>query len=367
MSETVFDKEALLEALSYVQPSLLSSQLFLPELSNFCFTAEHVYAFNDKTALVHPIEDTGILQGLSVPAVLLPLLVKAKAKTVQVSREEEGTSVLKFSSGRTKLKLACTPTSGLFTVPEKSMKKDSKITLTEDLLSSLTLCASLCTGSMLRVIASGVTCKFENKSVRLFSTDDFTVTHATVKTDTSGVQTSRAVLLPKQFISLLEKNKEEVVDKDLVITKDCRSAYVMTEGRQIIYTLLSGEDMTKTFGTVLEKYTVHEDSEVRVTDKLRDAVSDAQTFLSTESEKERKSVRVKLDEDSFTILATATCGEFRRKVVAEGTGAELDFTYNADMLSRGFGSFDTFSTTSVAGVLCLQKNGATHLIPPKTV
>lgn len=198
-------------ALKLCKSSLLSMDI-VPVLSHFCFVDDYVYAYNDVSAVMVPLQ-TGINAALKGDTLLG--IIPTLAGEVTLEPNENNTKV-HLKSGRVKIDLAALPPkSFVFEPPDEDVSL--KLTLSDEVASGLQACLNTVGISALLREYTGICIEYnqKKKTVIIYSTDDTRLSVLTLKEDFKVSSKERTSwLLPasplKQILDMRESHKQDI-------------------------------------------------------------------------------------------------------------------------------------------------------------
>jgi DNA polymerase III sliding clamp (beta) subunit (PCNA family) len=202
--------------LALIAPALASSDL-VPIMSDFCFSGDHVTAFNEAIAISVDLKTDfrGCVKGKALKA----LLDASLAKEVEFL---PSTDVLKIKAARAHLDLATKPVEDfIFKMP--APKKDSpSILINEGFLDCLKMCMRSVGSDTQIADHLGVTIISDGGHLDFYSTNDNTISHTSLAVEGDIAQ---RFILPASFcrelLSVADPKEPQpmIVGKDFVLFK----------------------------------------------------------------------------------------------------------------------------------------------------
>lgn len=181
----------------------------VPVLSHFCFVDDMVYAYNDVSAIMVPLE-TGITAALKGDALLG--IIPTLSGEVALEPNEENTKV-HVKSGKVKLELAALPpTSFVFDIPEE--QETMRLELTDEVVLGLQSCLNTVGISALLREYTGICFQYnpKDKTLTVYSTDDTRLSVLKIKEGLKvKVKEKTSWLVPasplRQVLDIRDQNK----------------------------------------------------------------------------------------------------------------------------------------------------------------
>lgn len=230
-----------LKILDICKPAL-SSQDFIPVLTNFCFTdGGTVYAYNDVIGIETDC-DIGFVGGIK-GVLLLQLLSKSKAKELHFI-DDSGT--LKIKAARSEFEFQHIPEEDfIFDYPD--FDDTPSIQVTEELLEGITRCLIAASDNPMLPTRAGITLIPGDQGLTLYATDGFSMASYLCDDDVTGFD---HVIFPNQFCQqLIRLGKMHKEGGTVYIGK--RSVLADFGGTTLFSKLLTTEDpldFEKVFG-----------------------------------------------------------------------------------------------------------------------
>lgn len=206
--------KTLLKALKTAAPALHHRD-FIPILTHFCFADDHVFAYDDKTAVV-VFEETGLK--CAVPGRTLLQMLDGAGDEVDV-KQEKNEVVIKDGKSLMRLPILAGD-SFVFEMPD--VESGYEIEMDDALVSALEFCAVCASTESLRPEFLGVTVSLrKGQPLSLYASDNLTCTRITTKTK---AQKTLQVTIPKTSAELISKVyrdlKEDLDSASLLISEN---------------------------------------------------------------------------------------------------------------------------------------------------
>lgn len=230
----------LVRALKLAALSLLAYD-FIEVNTHFCFSEDELYAYDSRTAIFveHKTGLSCALRG----KVLLDMLESAGA---EVELEQDGEEVV-LKDGKSEVKMP-TIASEQFTFKNRDALKKSKalaqVNITEDFIDALELCLLGANQDAYRPELTGVTLHIlEGKEVRLYTTNNFTVTMYTMPC-VAEKKVGRTKAEPRplgEAWTILPKQSADLMVKTYRALKDTLKSCTLYVSADLVYMQLTGE------------------------------------------------------------------------------------------------------------------------------
>lgn len=295
MAAVTFERKVLLDALEAVAPALSQTDV-VRWMTHFIFTGEHVQAYNDRIGISAPCRTN--FKG-ALPATLLDLLKTSKAK--QVSMEPNGDSV-RVKVGGTNAKLAMIPEleyAGTFTIPD--FAEDHKAVgnaAREALIEALRICVKGVGNDMSSPAQLGVTFVPDDERLCLYSTNNATITQATMKAAASLPIDKRVIMSTEFCEQLLRLNKRVVQNAKLhVLVKTYSLAKL---GNVLLFGRLIDDKHPQDFAAIINDHCSAADRklQVDVPAKLTPIIDRALIMTANKHEAQRTAIEVQAFDDT---------------------------------------------------------------------
>lgn len=295
-------------------------------LTHLCFLPSHVFAFNDKTAVVVE-EETGL--HCAVPGkVLLDMLEGCGA---EISVEQKDAEVVIKDKGST-IRLPILQPDAFVFDPEQFGKATPMCPLTAELISALELAASTSNTESIRANLTGVT--FDNDGdagqLLLYSTDNVTLTKVQVP---AALKSKRRVqgILPKDACDLIAKTYrdlgEEAAEAHLLLGDGFVVAQ-LSDAVRVVAKLVVGEPAD------FEKMISENSKGAEFTEcpeSLFSAAKRASILTATDPE---RALEIITQAGFISVRAKGRLGELDTKIKAKGITDGDPYMIDPDMLVR---------------------------------
>ena len=202
----------------------LSTKDLVPALSCLCFYRNEVISFDDVVAVVAPCDLGGFTGGFR-GALLMKWLEKAKSANVKLV-ELTGKGKMEWKAGRSKLKMECLPAEEFaFSIP----RHDGEIVVIPDFREYLQAAAASMGTDPSAPWRLGVTLSFLTEGVRLYSTDNLSVTSVFAEYEVPENLRGIEVILVPRLVDVLLADKEQPTQ--LAVIKNATIRFDYESGR----------------------------------------------------------------------------------------------------------------------------------------
>lgn len=222
----------------------LSTRDLVPALSCFCFYKGEVISFDDVVAVVAPC-DVGGFSGGFRGGLLMKWLETAKAKDVKLVDDKDEDGKVEWKAGRSKLRMEVLPAEEFaFSIP----RHEGDVVEIPDFREYLQAAAASMGTDPSGPWRLGVTVEFLPDGLRLFSTDNLSVTSVFAEYKVPDALRGTQVILVPRLVDVLLADKEQPMCIAIIKNKTIRFDY--ESGRKVFCRLSVDVDCRK-FNKVL--------------------------------------------------------------------------------------------------------------------
>ena len=353
------NREELVSKLEIVAPALSKTDL-VRVLNHFWFDNNTLTAYNDLIAISTKLnsEFSGAVPG----STLMALLAKSRAEKVEFctgsdgsKKIPEGQLLVKAASSKFTLPYLETEATKIFEMPEPGLNVALQVKLKE-FLEAVELCMLSLKEDPAIPDSLGVTLQFHPKHLDLYTTNDATITQASV--DAGASEHTKPVVLSGSFcrqMLALAKTSEKL---HLEIAEN----YSLFEaGDTTLFGKLVNVQRPLDFGAVIDQSFPVEMEEflVSVPTKLELILDRAIVITDSKSEKPKTQIVVKDGIAKF--YSQSDRGEVRDSVqLEENVHPDVSVYIDPRLFKRGYGSFDRMLLTDKA--LIMTKENGMYLV-----
>lgn len=341
------DRKLLLERLELVAPALSENDL-IPALTHFWFQDDRVMAFNDHIAISTPLK-TGLV-GAIPGKLLLELLKASRAKDVEF--KVDGDNVLVKAAG-SRLNLGLLPSDAfVFDMPAPKSKALFPIE-TKAFLSAVSACMRSTTSDTSVPDYLGVTLIPDDKYTDIFSTNNYTLTHASVPSK-SGLK--ERVILSADFCRQLLALKPEGPLR-LEIQNDYALAQV--DGTHVFGQLIA-TSRPLNFHHMLDHHLQNNSEKKFVSIPTKLALILARATIVTDSKVDQTSTLITVQDGIMRFDSKSARGEVKDSMQIEKQHPNVSVKLQAKFLKTGIEYFDRLLITDRCAIM--QKDNLTYLV-----
>jgi len=209
------NRENLLEKLELVKPALAKNDL-VKVLKHFWFYEDALIAYNDQIAIQTKLASN--FKG-AIPDTLVALVKASRAKDIEFSEVVKGQLVIKAASGKFKLPFLPEEETHIFDMPEPDPDRNKLPLDMETFLEAVESCMRSLKEDPSMPDSLGITVIFEEKALKLYATNDATISYSQVSTPELVSCGTRVVLsgsFCRQMLSIakLEGKKHVEIRED---------------------------------------------------------------------------------------------------------------------------------------------------------
>jgi len=317
---------ALIRVLKLVSPALHVRD-FVPVLTHLCFTPNHVFAFNDKTAVVVEHE-TGL--HCAVPGKVLLDIIGGCAS--EITMEQKDAEVVIKDKGSTVRLPILQPETFIFD-PEQFNDAALLCALTPEIVTALELAAGTSNEKeSIRANLTGVTfTPADDEHLCLYSTNNVTCTSVLVPVKFKTKKGGHTGILSKDACELIAKTYRDLGDEcedARLFLGDGYAVAVLSPTVRVIAKLIVAEPAD--FDKIMD-----ENSEgvewAECPEALFEAAKRAAILTATDPE---KVLSLEPQSGFLLVRAKGQLGEMETKIKSKGITAGAQFSVDPDMLSR---------------------------------
>lgn len=350
-SKTGFERLELVRVLELVGAALAGTDL-IPVMTHYWLNNGTVSAYNDRIAIEHPLLlGTGEALPLAgaVPGSILGLLKSSHASHVNIEPHESGILV-KAAGTRAKLPLL-EPDHfmGLFEMP-KVTKKSKALSLDligqhKEFCEALELCLKSVGGDVGNPEYLGVTVLLEDGWLKLYSTNNYTVTNANVE---YPVDESKRFILSGEFCKVYLQMFKKSSPKSFYVSDDY---VVVTSDENVkLFGKLIQATYTTDFPGVLRNYLPknYKKKAVDVPDRL-DGIIDRSIVMMDQNDAGLTISSSKSSSAKLVFTSTSRMGEVR-DVLTVGEHPQCLARFNPKHLKVGLSNYKQMLITDRAAI-----------------
>jgi len=316
---------SLIRILKLASPALHVRD-FVPVLTHLCFTPSHVFAFNDKTAVVVEHE-TGL--HCAVPGkVLLDIIGGCSA---EIALEQKDAEVVIKDKGSTVRLPILQPETFVFD-PEQFNDAVLLCTLTPEIVTALELAAGTSNEESIRANLTGVTfTPADDEYLCLYSTNNVTCTSILVPVKFKTKKGGHTGILSKDACELITKTYRDLGDEckgAQLLLGDGYAVAVLSPTVRVIAKLIVAEPAD--FDKIMDENS--EGAEwTECPEALFEAAKRAAILTATDPE---KVLSLEPQSGFLLVRAKGRLGEMETKIKAKGIVEGAQFSIDPDMLAR---------------------------------
>lgn len=343
------ERQEFLRHLEVVAPGLADNDI-VPVMQCFWFTGDRVMAFNDAIGVSTAcrVDFTGAIPGMT----LLQLLKASKAKEISFELKGEQLGV-KAASSRFNLAYFG-PDQFCFTMPKPQTEAILPVKDVPTFLDALEACMMSVSSDTSVPDYRGVTIISKDKQLRMFATNNETMTHAVVPL-TKEAPFDR-VILPREFcdqLLVMAKGSKKLV---LEIFDDHA---LFVSGSTMLFGRLILSDRPLDYDRILREalQTMGKNKPIQIPDKLAGILNRALVITQAKSEAVKTDVSVTDGKMKF-VSRVDGIGEVVDQM--QTTQPNVQVRIDPKMLKAGLDRFDSMLITDACAVM--QKDGTTYLV-----
>lgn len=217
----------------------LSTRDLLPALSCFCFYKGEVISFDNVVSVVAPC-DVGGFSGGFRGGVLMKWLETSNAKTIKLCDDKDENGKVEWKAGRSKLRMEMLPAEEFaFSIP----RLEGDAVEIPDFREYLQAAAASMGTDPSGPWRKGVTLEFLPDGLRLFSTDNLSVTSVFAEYDVPDALHGTQTILVPRLVDVLLADKDQPTHLAIIKNKTIRFDY--ESGRKVFCQLSADVDCRK--------------------------------------------------------------------------------------------------------------------------
>jgi DNA polymerase III sliding clamp (beta) subunit (PCNA family) len=349
----------LVEKLERVAPALSGNDL-VPVLSHFWFKENTLLAYNDQIAISTKLSSN--FAGAVPGSTLISLLSVSRAKEVEFFVKEdmdgkklpEGQLLIKAASSKLKLPFLPEENTKIFEMPKPNPQELLPVDM-NTFLEAVEACMRSLKEDTSMPDSLGITFAFGNGVLKLYATNDATISHASIKLR-QDVKEGRFVLsgnFCRQMIALAK-----LADKRHIEIADDYSLFQC--GDTILFGRLVDVQRPLDFDNVISQAfpkSIHNQL-VAIPSKLHLMLERA--VIITESKTERSKTAITVKDGIAKFLSQSEKGEVRDQVQLEDMQPDVSVTIDPRLFKAGYGGFDRMALTEQC--LIMTKGSSLYLV-----
>lgn len=348
----------LVEKLDRVAPALSGNDL-VPVLRHFWFSGETLMCYNDQIAIKTKL-NSGFVG--AIPDTLTSLLSVSRAKDVEFFEGEdadgkalpEGQLLVKAASSKFKLPFLPEKATEIFQMPKPDPAKALPVDMAA-FIEAIDSCSRSLKEDTSIPDSLGITLQDAGGTIRLFSTNDATISHASVaikkKVDFDRVVISGNFCRQMLALAKLDGNKHIEINDDYSLFQ-CGDDILFGRLVDVPRPLDFDSVVEQTFPTKMHKNLVSIPSKLQL--MLERAV------IITESKTERSKTAITVKDGIAKFFSKSEKGEVRDSVQVEEAQPDVSVNIDPRLFKVGYGYFTHMCLTETC--LIMSKGNSLYLV-----
>lgn len=348
----------LIEKLNRVSPALSANNL-VPVLTHFWFKDNSLMCYNDQIAI-----KTKLASDFSgaVPDTLISLLNVSKAKDVELVIGDDGTGkklpegqlLVKAASSKFKLPFLAEESTKIFDMPKSNPEENLPVDMPA-FLSAVESCIRSLKEDTSMPDSLGITLLFAGKMLNLYSTNDSTISFASVKLkqETKDLRVVLSGNFCRQMLALakLEGAKHLEINEGYSLFQS---------GDNVLFGRLVEVQRPLDFDSVLESSFPQELRRHLVSVPAKLELILERAVIITESKTERPKTAISIKGGIAKFFSKSEKGEVRDSVQLEEAQQDVDVNIDPRLFKAGYGFFDKMVLTEQC--LVMSKGTSLYLV-----